>query len=122
MEVYMNNLYSLPQQVENNRENIEILFNSIQNGSIVKSSEILLRGAWTRDGDLWKQTVTIPNMTKDTFTLTVCESKNTHVLYDFMDIVMSNSVENGVEYYANEKPNLDILIGVWYNVNNNIDN
>lgn len=119
MEIYYNNRLSLPEQVENNRENIEILFGSLQNGQIVKSNEILLKNSWNAVEERWKQTVSIPRVTANTFTVTVCDGVNDTVLDAFSDIVKSNSVENGVEFFAKAKPEVDIVITVWYNV---IDN
>lgn len=119
MDVYYNNRLSLPEQVENNRENIEILFGSLQNGEIVKSNEILLKNGWTVVEDRWKQTVSIPRVTENTFTVTVCDAMSEDVLDSFSDIIQSNSIDNGVEFYAKAKPEVDIIITVWYNV---IDN
>lgn len=119
MDIYYNNRLSLPEQVENNRENIEILFGSLQNGEIVKSNEILTKNNWTAVEDRWKQTVSIPRVTENTFTVTVCDAMSEAVLDAFSDIIQSNSIENGVEFYAKAKPEVDILITVWYNV---IDN
>lgn len=119
MDIYYNNRLSLPEQVENNRENIEILFGSLQNGEIVKSNEILLKNAWTAVADRWKQTVSIPRVTENTFTVTVCDAMNATVLDAFSDIIQSNSIENGVEFFAKSKPDVDIIITVWYNIVDN---
>lgn len=116
MDIYYNNRLSLPEQVENNRENIEILFGSLQNGQIVKSNEILLKNGWTAVADRWKQTVSIPRITENTFTVTVCDAMNETVLDAFSDIIQSNSIENGVEFFAKSKPDVDIIITVWYNI------
>ena len=43
MDIYKNDCLSLPEQVENNRENIELLFGSIGNNEMVLSHEILLK-------------------------------------------------------------------------------
>lgn len=116
MDIYCNNRLSLPEQVENNRENIAILFSSIQNGEIVKSNEILLKNNWVEVNDGWKQTVTMPNITSDTFSVTVCDSRNDTVLEAFRDIIQSNSIDNGMEFYSKSKPGVDIVIAVWYNI------
>lgn len=119
MDIYYNNRLSLPEQVENNRENIEILFGSLHNGEIVKSAEILLKNVWSPVETRWKQTVSIPRVTENTFTVTVCDAISDGVLDAFNSIIQSNSIENGVEFYAKSKPEVDIVITVWYNV---IDN
>lgn len=116
MDIYCNNRLSLPEQVENNRENIAILFSSLQNGEIVKSNEILLKNNWIEVNDGWKQTVTMPNITSDTFSVTVCDSRNETVLEAFRDIIQSNSIDNGMEFYSKSKPSVDIVIAVWYNI------
>ena len=122
MDIYCNNRLSLPEQVENNRENIAILFSSLQNGEIVKSDEILLKNNWVAVNDGWKQTVTIPNITSDTFSVTVCDSRNDTVLEAFRDIIQSNSIDNGMEFYSKSKPDVDIVISVWYNITSIINN
>lgn len=116
MEIYYNNRLSLPEQVENNRENIEILFGSLQNGEIVKSNEILTKNNWNPVEARWKQTVSIPRVTENTFTVTVCDAMSEAVLDAFSDIIQSNSIENGVEFFAKSKPDVDIIITVWYNI------
>lgn len=116
MDIYYNNRLSLPEQVENNRENIEILFGSLQNGKIVKSNEILLKNAWNPIEARWKQTVSIPRVKENTFTVTVCDAITDAVLDAFSDIIQSNSIETGVEFFAKSKPDVDIIITVWYNV------
>lgn len=122
MDIYCNNRLSLPEQVENNRENIAILFSSLQNGEIVKSDEILLKNNWIAVNGGWKQTVTMPNITSDTFSVTVCDSRNDTVLEAFRDIIQSNSIDNGMEFYSKSKPNVDIVISVWYNITSIINN
>lgn len=122
MDIYENDRYSLPEQVENNRQNIAILFSSIQNGTIVKSDEILLQGNWVESNGSWKQTVTMPNITSETFSVTVCDSRDDTVLDAFRDIIQSNSIENGMEFYAKSRPSVDIVITVWYNIPDSIDN
>lgn len=122
MDIYCNNRLSLPEQVENNRENIAILFSSLQNGEIVKSNEILLKNNWVEVNDGWKQTVTMPNITSDTFSVTVCDSRNDTVLEAFRDIIQSNSIDNGMEFYSKSKPIVDIVVSIWYNITSIINN
>lgn len=116
MNIYCNNRLSLPEQVENNRENIAILFSSLQNGEIVKSDEILLKNNWIEVNGGYKQSVTMPNITSNTFSVTVCDSRDDSVLESFRDIIQSNSIDNGMEFYTKSKPVIDIVISVWYNI------
>ena len=116
MEFMFNKWNSLPQQVEENKENISALMNLFNDGVLTKSSEVLQKLDWTQNGDYFEQTVSVPYMTSEKFIVVVPGNTALTTIKEFTKLKVCESLENNVKFKVVEKPSIDIVVDVWYNV------
>lgn len=120
MEFMFNKWNSLPQQVEENKENISLLMNMFADGVLTKTNEVLQKLDWQQNGDYFEQTVSVPYMNEDKFIVVTPGSSELTTIKEFSKLKSCESLENNVKFKTLEKPNVDIVITIWYNID--VDN
>lgn len=108
---------SLPQQVEENKENISLLMGMYADGILAKSSEVLQRLDWQQNGAYYEQTVSVPHMSDKHFIVVVPGDSDLATIRDFSKLKSCESLENNVKFKTIEKPSVDIIVDIWYNIN-----
>lgn len=116
MEFMFNKWNSLPQQVEENKENISLLMHMYADGVLTKSSEVLQRLDWQQNGSYYEQTVSVPHMTSGHFIVVVPGNSELATIREFTKLKSCESLENNVKFKVLEKPSVDIVVDIWYNI------
>lgn len=116
MEFMFNKWNSLPQQVEENKDNISLLMHMFSDGVLTKSTEVLQRLDWNQNGDYYEQVVSVPYMTEDKLIIVVPGNSELTTIREFTKLKTCESLENNVKFKTLEKPTVDIVVSVWYNV------
>ena len=113
MDIFYNNVNSLPQQVEENRENIELLFGMAAVDNISRTNELLLSSAWQQEGDKYTIEIVEPYMTEYSLVY-IAFNDSPDKLDEFRKIYMVEGLTEKFKLYALEKPNVNITVTVWY--------
>lgn len=118
MDVFYNNCFSLPQQVNINKENIERLEKS-SFSNVYKVT--LLHDNWreretTLNGILYYNTVDVPNMTETTIAIVTPRTFNDTNLPIFARIIGINTLNGKADIYSSTPLDSDIDIEIKYNI------
>lgn len=113
MDIFYNNVNSLPQQVEENRENIDYLMGLAGGGDMMRSDEIIMSSGWQQNGDVWLYSITQPYVTRYSMVY-VAFNDNPSKCDEFNKIYKTNSKDNAIELYAQDKPNVDLTVTMWW--------
>lgn len=118
MDIYYNNCFSLPEQVDINRKNIERLEKS--SFSYVKKIT-LLHDNWVEketdlNGTIYCNTVDIPDITDISIAIVTPLSLNETNLSIFAKIIGINTLEGKVDIYSNSPLVSDIDVELKYNI------
>ena len=121
MEIYRNDCLSLPQQVEQNRHNVQTLYALVDGTKWNKKKITLDVNMWENAGERKY----VYNIVNDTFIddmLFIVTAANENSTIHFTEICYAESYNGGIKLTALYKPDVDIEIIVYYNynVNNNI--
>lgn len=113
MDILFNNVNSLPQQVEENRENIEYLMGLTGGGDLFRSDEILMSSGWQQSGNEWIYTLDQPYVTEYSMVY-VAFNDSVDKCDEFNKLYKVISGDNAIKLHARSKPNVNITITMWW--------
>lgn len=119
MEIYRDDCLSLPEQVQENKYNVNLALTLFDSLNMKKIKVKLNSNAWmptTIDNEtVFKLTMTNPVFQNDMFFCVTCDEQNENYRIEYSKIFRAESAENKIVFYTNIKPNVDINIEILYN-------
>ena len=121
MEIYRNNCLPLPQQVEQNRHDVQTLYALVDGAKWNKTKITLDVNGWeSMDGRKYEYNIINDTFIDDMlFIVTAADEKST---IQFSGICYAESYDSGIKLTSFYKPDVDIEIIVYYNYNVNNNN
>ena len=121
MEIYRNNCLPLPQQVEQNRHDVQTLYALVDGAKWNKKKITLDANNWENAGGRKYDY----NVVDDTFIddmLFIVTPGDENTTLQFSEICYAESYDGGIKLTSFYKPDVDIEIIVYYNYNVNNNN
>ena len=113
MDIFYNNVNNLPQQVEENRENIAYLMGLAGGGDLLRSDEILISSGWQQSSNEWLYSLDQPYVTQYSMVY-VAFNDTVDKCDDFNKLYKVITADNLIKLHARSKPNVNLTITVWW--------